>query len=446
MPATQEISNRTVPARLIFGFIFLFIISAYVYEFELSVLHLYINIYTTLLLYVVFISIYIITRHFYMPFLFISLFVLLVYIVNQQIFEILRRGVTHQDVRYLFANWENIVFLSSYILDYLHLAKYKINFHVLSSIVVIASLLASFYVFEKRLLVYFTKISHVSVYSGSGWLPFSKPLLRIRHQFSLKHPLQKLLARYLFGGLILIVFLPTWYAGLLSLRPDSFLHIQSGWRHIGPIVGYAITFPWDVDIDKGGESTEVLARELLEKLEIETPRPNMQPDIILWLNESAFDPSELIPYFPALSDQFVDHAFNRMSCCTATDSLWSAHLNVGVYGGGTAVTEFELVSGARANWYGPGGQYAHYTLSPLIDRTVFKALSEVGYDVKVIYPISGRFFNARKAYAAYGAKSFQDPSDLGLRGGRIASGPLNDFIPDAELLGVVQQALVTNQL
>jgi phosphoglycerol transferase MdoB-like AlkP superfamily enzyme len=131
------------------------------------------------------------------------------------------------------------------------------------------------------------------------------------------------------------------------------------------------------------------------------------PDIILVLEESTFDPSN---FTGCTIPQCHVGMFQP-------DQYTRAHgpLRTHTFGGGTWVSEFAVLSGMPQNIFGPAGMYAPYVLAPRLRDSLPMQLRRDGYLTIAVYPVGGSFINARNAYRAYGFDKFYDVNDLGLQ-------------------------------
>jgi len=129
------------------------------------------------------------------------------------------------------------------------------------------------------------------------------------------------------------------------------------------------------------------------------------PNIVLFHAESTFDPN-------------VAFRLSRR----AELPLWSARretrvlgpLRVNVVGGGSWVTEFEVVTGVDSRVFGYHGFYTHYYVAPRVKNSFAAYLTRRGYYTAAYYPADGSFYGVKKAFQFYGFKDFIDGRDLGL--------------------------------
>jgi hypothetical protein len=103
-------------------------------------------------------------------------------------------------------------------------------------------------------------------------------------------------------------------------------------------------------------------------------------------------------------------------------ALWSgqsetralAPLRVNVVGGGSWVTEFEVLTGVDSRIFGYQGFYTHFYIAPMVKNSFVRYLVRKGYRTRTFYPVPGNFYNARAAFRAYGFADFVDGKALHL--------------------------------
>lgn len=135
------------------------------------------------------------------------------------------------------------------------------------------------------------------------------------------------------------------------------------------------------------------------------PSKALLPNIVFFHAESTFDPNL---------------AF-RLSARVELP-LWSKQretrtlgpLRVNVIGGGSWVTEFEVITGVDSRIFGYHGYYTHYYIAPKVKNSFAHYLARKGYNTVAFYPVEGSFYNVEKAFKYYGFKKFTDGRSLGL--------------------------------
>ena len=142
-----------------------------------------------------------------------------------------------------------------------------------------------------------------------------------------------------------------------------------------------------------------------------------------FVNSQAHRPKALLPnivFFHAESTFDPAYAF-RLSARVELP-LWSKQgetralspLRVNVIGGGSWVTEFEVVTGVDSRIFGYQGFYTHFGIAPKVKNSFAEYLVRKGYQTAAFYPVEGSFYNAEKAFKSYGFREFIDGQALRL--------------------------------
>jgi hypothetical protein len=132
------------------------------------------------------------------------------------------------------------------------------------------------------------------------------------------------------------------------------------------------------------------------------------PDIMLVLEESAFDPRLIRECPPALCD------FAMLQPLASATRIQQGPLLVHTTGGGTWLAEFAVLAGFDWRVFGRGGAYAPVSLAPRLRHSLPKYLQSLGYRTVAVYPTDGHFLSATLAYQHYGFDEFYDRRDLQL--------------------------------
>jgi phosphoglycerol transferase MdoB-like AlkP superfamily enzyme len=133
--------------------------------------------------------------------------------------------------------------------------------------------------------------------------------------------------------------------------------------------------------------------------------PRLAPNVVFFHAESTFDPNEVFKLTERVE-------LPLWSPARATRAL--GPLRVNVIGGGSWVTEFEVLTGIDSRVFGYQGFYTHQYLAPMVRYSFPKYLARKGYRTAVYYPIEGSFYNAAAAFSAYGMQDFIDGPTLGM--------------------------------
>jgi hypothetical protein len=131
----------------------------------------------------------------------------------------------------------------------------------------------------------------------------------------------------------------------------------------------------------------------------------LAPNIVFFHAESTFDPNDVF----RLSERVDLPLWSRGRATRAIGPL-----RVNVIGGGSWVTEFEVMTGVDSRLFGYQGFYTHQYLAPMVRYSFPKYLARKGYRTTVYYPVDGSFYNAATAFGAYGMEEFVDGPALGL--------------------------------
>ena len=129
------------------------------------------------------------------------------------------------------------------------------------------------------------------------------------------------------------------------------------------------------------------------------------PNIVFFHAESTFDPALAFKLsapvkLPLWSKQRETRALSP--------------LRVNIIGGGSWVTEFEVITGVDSRIFGYHGFYTHFYIAPKVKNSFVEYLVRKGYKTAAFYPVEGSFYNAEKAFGYYGFRKFIDGQALGL--------------------------------
>ena len=196
--------------------------------------------------------------------------------------------------------------------------------------------------------------------------------------------------------------------------------------------GFACCFTYSI-FNTGIEQPEEYNRQevfnILEGLNVASNNhPQEQPNIVLVQLESFFDPAYIkgvtysedpVPVFRQLKEQ----------CSTG-------FLRVPVVGGGTANTEFEVLSGMSLEFFGIG-EYPYKTaIADQPCESVSFDLKELGYTAHALHNNTGTFYDRNKVYANLGFDTFTSSEYMR----DIERNPLG-WIKDKVLAGEIEKAL-----
>jgi phosphoglycerol transferase MdoB-like AlkP superfamily enzyme len=134
------------------------------------------------------------------------------------------------------------------------------------------------------------------------------------------------------------------------------------------------------------------------------------PNIIMIHAESTFDPNDVFDLSaPARNALYYVNQ--------GTSSRPQVHFHgpvlANTIGGGSWISEFEVLLGLDSRLFGVAGQYTHASLSAYARNTFPRYLRSRGYQVSGYTIEDGSFYNARRAYLSYGFQNYYASSELG---------------------------------
>ena len=164
----------------------------------------------------------------------------------------------------------------------------------------------------------------------------------------------------------------------------------------------------DISLEHGPgptvEALRVAASEFVNNSSVHSLKAPL-PNIVFFHAESTFDPNLAF----RLSARIDLPLWSKQ-----TETRVLSPLRVNVIGGGSWVTEFEVITGTDSRIFGYQGFYTHYYLAPKVKNSFAKYLRNKGYNTAAFYPVEGSFYNAEKAFNSYGFEKFIDGRSLGL--------------------------------
>ena len=153
----------------------------------------------------------------------------------------------------------------------------------------------------------------------------------------------------------------------------------------------------------GNHEVRAAAREFVSHPLASESEHRMYPNILVVLAESTFDPSHAFD----LRGNFHSDLFSEGEHTSAVGPLY-----VNAIGGGSWITEFEILVGIDARVFGYSGYYTHASVSPFVSQSFATYLRDKGYETWVFIPHDGAFYNYRNAYQHYGFQNILDSIDL----------------------------------
>ena len=163
----------------------------------------------------------------------------------------------------------------------------------------------------------------------------------------------------------------------------------------------------DISLGQGHSPTDkelqIAAAEFVNRA-VQRPKA-LLPNIVFFHAESTFDPNLAF----RLSARFELPLWSKQSETRALSPM-----RVNIIGGGSWVSEFEVLTGVDSRIFGYQGFYTHYYIAPKVKNSFAEYLARKGYKTAAFYPVEGGFYNADKAFKSYGFREFIDGRALGL--------------------------------
>jgi hypothetical protein len=186
---------------------------------------------------------------------------------------------------------------------------------------------------------------------------------------------------------------------------------------IGPVpfLVYSIllskSFP-AVILDKSIGASPPAAPQLEAVLREHLPfRKGELPNVVVMHLESMFNPDWAFK----LNEPLNAGLFRRTKATKLLEPM-----RVNIVGGGSWVTEFEILTGLDARLFGYSGFYTHPNVSPMLTEGFGSYLKRFGYKTSAFYTTDGTFFNVQNAFKVYGIDNFRTPTELGVENGWYA--------------------------
>jgi hypothetical protein len=127
------------------------------------------------------------------------------------------------------------------------------------------------------------------------------------------------------------------------------------------------------------------------------------PNILVIHAESTFDPNDVLNLSsPVLNSLFYSHQGDQKD----EELQYRGPGIANVIGGGSWVSEFEVITGLDSRLFGTAGRYTHDALSGFSRHAFPQYLRDRGYDVAAFTPDSPLFFNSERAYKFYGFENY----------------------------------------
>lgn len=131
------------------------------------------------------------------------------------------------------------------------------------------------------------------------------------------------------------------------------------------------------------------------------------PNIVVVHAESTFDVNDVLKLTKTVSSPIFYTSYPE----DPTAQFRSPAL-ANTMGGGSWVSEFEVINGVDTRLFGVLGRYTHYSLSGYTNKNFVRYLNSKGYHASVYANVSGDFFNYGAGYQNYGYSEFWGPNEL----------------------------------
>lgn len=199
-------------------------------------------------------------------------------------------------------------------------------------------------------------------------------------------------------GVLICVLIATNLAHNIKAISSDFGNLVGAYKDYGFVYCFSSSM-LDTGIKKPSDYGEEKTAELLSKLPAQNTSPQIKPDVILIQLESFIDP-KTIKGMTFSDDPAPIHTYLRENFSNGT-------LFVPSFGGGTANTEFEVLTGINLDNFGPG-EYPYKTimLEESVESLAYN-LKNQGYSAHAIHNHTGNFYDRDKVYPRMGFDSFQ---------------------------------------
>lgn len=248
------------------------------------------------------------------------------------------------------------------------------------------------------ILVYLSKPQRILLYAAVGILLISIVALWIvGPKISGKMHYGKNAASIV--GVLICVVIATNLAHNFKAISSDFGNLVGAYRDYGFVYCFSSSM-LDTGIKKPANYNEEATAEILSELPPQkSETSSLKPDVILIQLESFIDP-KTIKGLTFSDDPAPIHTFLR-------ENFSGGALSVPSFGGGTANTEFEVLTGINLDNFGPG-EYPYKTiLLEESSESLAYNLKKQGYSAHAIHNHTGNFYDRDKVYPRLGFDSFQ---------------------------------------
>ncbi len=226
------------------------------------------------------------------------------------------------------------------------------------------------------------------------------------------------------GVLAVVLTFTVFYSGSIytSFTGGHFFHIMGAYNDLGFIYSFCHHITTG-NVDKPGhydkDEAEAWDQAYLGE-------PSCKPVNVVVLMGETFTDLPDYGMFPYSADEDVIPFYHEM---IAREDVISGHLVVGNLGGGTANTEFDMMTGIQWDSLSPGTTVAFRTVDNNID-SIFRLYHSAGYLTSYIHPGNRWFYNRNHVLPRLGAEStifMEDMEDPDILGGYVADDACADL-------------------
>ena len=215
----------------------------------------------------------------------------------------------------------------------------------------------------------------------------------------------------LFCGMVTLCFCLCTLGVYFGYYPRYFDNLVNAYDEYGFATCFAFTFG-DMGVAKPSEYSTETVTDIIEEIDDTAPQPTAEPEarvfgedddlahpnVIYVQLESLFDVNTILGSSYALDPT---PNFNRLS-----REFPSGELYVPSIGGGTANTEFEVLSGMNLDFFG-AGEYPYNTiLRETTCETIAYNLMQLGYSTTAMHNHNGTFYSRNEVYTQLGFEHF----------------------------------------
>ena len=162
---------------------------------------------------------------------------------------------------------------------------------------------------------------------------------------------------------------------------------------------------------------EAIAAAVSRYINADEMGPASLPNIMIVHAESTFDPNEVFHLSAPLEDPLY---YSHPGPDSDAMVRFSGPAITNVIGGGSWVSEFEVITGLDSRLFGVAGRFTHASLSSYSRNTFPMFLDRLGYETAAFSNVEATFYNYAAGYLNYGFDHFFDRSVVGSKSDDMA--------------------------